>query len=89
MAQTVEMDKEEVARRGKEIYERAIKDKVLADHKGELLSIDVLSGDYAVNQNHLATVDELRARQPEAVIFTLRVGYKTAYAMGGRMQEEA
>lgn len=82
MTKTVEMDKEEIARRGKEIYESEIKDKVLAKHQHELLSVDVLSGDYEVGPDPIANMKALRARHPDAVIFGLRVGHETAYRTG-------
>ena len=72
----------EIARRGKEIYEREIKHKVLAEHQHELLSVDVLSGDYEVGPDPIANVEALRARQPQAIIFGLRVGHETAYKTG-------
>ncbi len=39
---------EETARLGDEIYERDIRRRVEADHHGEVVAIDVDSGDYAI-----------------------------------------
>ena len=73
---------EEIARRGKEIYEREIKQNVIAEYQHQLLSVDVVSGDYEVGPDPVANVKALRARRPEAVIFGLRVGHETAYKTG-------
>lgn len=81
MSNVIELDQEEIARRGKEIYEREIKDKVLGC-KGQLVSVDVLSGDYEVGPDPISNMDKLRKRRPDAVIFGLRVGYQTAYTTG-------
>ncbi len=40
--------KEEIARLGKEIYERDIRHKVGADHHGEIVSIDVDTGIWVI-----------------------------------------
>jgi hypothetical protein len=38
--------KEEIARRGDEIYQRAIKAKVESSHKGEFVVIDIKTGSW-------------------------------------------
>ncbi|MGH3089492.1 MAG: hypothetical protein ACRDSJ_19550 [Rubrobacteraceae bacterium] len=40
---------EEIARRGREIYERDIRRKVEAEHTGEFLVIDVTTDDYELS----------------------------------------
>jgi hypothetical protein len=87
IAQVTDLSPEEVVRRGKEIYESEIKDKVLALHRGEFLSVDVLSHDYEVGPNPVENVNLLRLRHPDAVLFELRVGYQAAYSFGGMAHE--
>lgn len=48
MATPTRRPSEEMARLGKQIYERDIRPHVEADHPGEIVAIDVDSGDYAV-----------------------------------------
>jgi hypothetical protein len=79
---------EEIAQRAEEIYRRSIRDKVMPQEKGKFLVVDIESGDYEVDEDDLAAEDRLRARRPDGVFFGLRVGYKTAYTLGGRMQED-
>ncbi len=76
--------KEEIARLGDEIYERDIRRRVEADHDGELLAIDVDSGNWAVGDELLDEVDRLRAEHPEAInVYRLRVGYRAVGSLGG------
>ena len=82
------LEGEELMRRAKEIYEREIKEKVLPQHKGKLLAIDVWSGDYEVNDDPVIALRALQERHPQNNIFLMRVGYKAAYSMGGKMEEE-
>ena len=76
---------EEIVHLGKEIYERDIRRQVEAEHVGEVVAIDVESGDWAIDENVIASTDRLRAQRPEAInVFCERVGYRTLYSFGGR-----
>ena len=76
--------REEIARLGKEIYERDIRSQVEAAHVGEVVAIDVESGGWAIDYEVLEAVDRLRAKVPEAVnVFCERVGYRALDSFGG------
>ncbi|MCY3919694.1 MAG: hypothetical protein OXG38_07805 [Chloroflexi bacterium] len=76
--------KDEIARLGDEIYERDIRRQVEADHDGELLAIDVDTGNWAVGDEVLDEIDRLRAEHPEAInVYRLRVGYRAVGSLGG------
>lgn len=74
--------KEEVVRRGRRIYERELREKVEPEHKGKFLVLDVLTGDYEIAERDLVASDRLLARNPDAVLYGLRIGYPTAYRIG-------
>ena len=77
--------REEAIRLGKEIYERDIRQKVEDSHHGEIISIDVESGDWAIGDSVIAATDSLWAQRPEAVdIYSLRIGYGVLRHFGGR-----
>ena len=76
--------RDEIARLGDEIYERDIRTQVEADHDGEIVSIDVDTGKWAIGDELLTAAGRLRARRPEAVnIWSLRVGCRAVYKFGG------
>ncbi len=76
--------KEEIARLGDEIYERDIRPQVEAEHDGEIVSIDVDTGVWAIADDLLAAAGRLRAQCPEAInVWSLRVGYRAVYKFGG------
>ena len=76
--------REETARLGKEIYERDIRPLVEADHHGEVLAIDVDSGDYSIGDNVIAATGRLREKRPDAInVLCERVGYPALYHFGG------
>ncbi len=76
--------KEEIARLGDEIYERDVRGQVETDHHGEIVSIDVDSGSWAIGDNILEAVDRLRVQCPDAIdVWSLRVGYRAVHKFGG------
>lgn len=77
--------RDEIARLGDEIYERDIRPQVETDHHGEIVSIDVDTGKWAIGNELLEAVDRLRAQRPEAVnVWSLRVGHRAVHKFGGR-----
>jgi hypothetical protein len=79
---------EEIGQIAEQIYRRSIRDKVMPQHKGKFLVVDIESGDYEVDEDDLAAEDRIRARRPDGVFFLRRVGYTTAYTLGGSMVED-
>ena len=76
---------EEIARLGDEIYERDIRREVEADHRGEVVAIDVESGTWAIGDTVIVARDHLRAKRPGAIdVWLLRVGYRALHHFGGR-----
>ena len=79
---------EEIDALGKAIYRDHIKELVKHTHKGKLVVIDVKSGDYEIDEDDMTAVLRLRERQPGAITYAVRVGYRAVYSFGWRMQEE-
>lgn len=75
----------EVTALGEAIYQDRIKSLMEPTERGKFLVIDVESGDYEVDQDHLTASHRLRKRRPDAVTYALKVGYRAAYSLGGRV----
>lgn len=71
-----------VAARGKEIYQQQIQAKVESEHKGKFLSVDIETGDYEIDTDDLSPTMRLLAKRPDAVIFSLRIGFQAAHRIG-------
>jgi hypothetical protein len=76
---------EEIVRRGQEIYEHEIRPQVEPNHRGKLLVINIETGEYEMDSDALAAAKRAKARFPEAALFTMRVGYPTAFRLGTRI----
>ena len=73
---------EDVAARGKEIYQQQIRDKVEPEHKGKFLSVDIETGDYEIDTDDLSPTMRLLAKRPDAIIYSLRIGFPAAHRIG-------
>ena len=73
---------EAIAARGKEIYQQQIREKVEPQHKGKFLSVDIETGDYEIDTDDLSPSMRLLAKRPEAVIYSLRIGFRAAHRIG-------
>ena len=56
--------KEEIARRGDEIYERTNQPTLKASDNGKLVAIDIEMEEYEIASDELAACDRLRERVP-------------------------
>lgn len=70
---------EEVARLGDQWYHGRVRPLVEASYQGSIVAIDVLTGDYALGDTSLAAARLLRATQPHAEVWLVRVGYRTLH----------
>jgi hypothetical protein len=80
-----EYTKEEIARRGRDIYERDIRSEVEHDHEGRFLVVDITTGYYEIADDELAAFDRAEEENPEGSFFLLRVGRRAAHRLGGRL----
>ena len=78
----------EVASRGEAIYRREIRDKVEPMHQGKFLVIDIETGKYEMNTDDLAATKRLLAKQPNAVVYGLQIGFPTDYRIGGHFSAQ-
>ena len=77
---------EEIARRGREIYEREIRRKVDPEHRGRFMVLDVRNGDYEIADDDLDASERLLERRPDALLYGLRIGEGAAYRIGGPLR---
>ena len=76
---------DEIARRGKALYDRDIRSQVEPGHRGEVVVIDIESGGYEIDPDHLTAVRRARAKYPNAILFVTRVGFPALARIGGRV----
>jgi hypothetical protein len=77
---------EEITKRGKEIYHKNLRSQVeTADNIGKLISINIETGEYVIGDDLLTITRRLQTQQPDAAIWTERIGFNAVYAIGGTL----
>lgn len=74
---------EEIARRGREIYERDIRSEEFdREHDGEFLVLDTTTGNYAVSKDDDEVFDRMEEENPDGLFYLMRIGKKAAHRIG-------
>jgi hypothetical protein len=77
---------EEITQRGKTLYRTSIRPQVETPNNiGKIISINIETGDYEIGTDLLTTSHRLQAKQPDAAIWTERIGFNAVYAVGGTL----
>ena len=79
----VSADTRSVIDRAKQIYAERLQASLEADHKGRFVAIEPVSGDYFLADTLDGAVRATRARHPDRLSHTVRVGHPVALHLGG------
>ena len=76
--------KEELARRGQELYESGIRQQVEGGNEGKIVAIDIETGDFEVDENVVPATNRLFERKPDAQPWVIRIGHCAVDHFGAR-----
>lgn len=74
--------KEEMARRGQEIYESEVRQQVEAGNEGKIVAIDIDTGAFEVDEYVIPATERLFERYPDAQPWGIRIGHPAVYHFG-------
>lgn len=74
--------KEEFARRGRALYDERIREQVEPAQNGRIAAIDIETGEFAVADDVLKACEPLIAKDPDAQLWTVRVGHRAVHRIG-------
>lgn len=75
---------DDIVRRGRAIYDRDLRARLEAEHRGRFAAVDPDTGDYTVADDELSAVHALRERRPGVRPFIIRIGARVTYRIGAR-----
>lgn len=76
---------EEIARRGREIYEQRLRQELEPDNIGKFLVIDIETGEYEIDEDDLAASMRAYHKKPDGARYGMRIGYPTAGTIGNAL----
>ena len=72
---------DELARLGDEMFERLVRPTLRAEDNDKFVALDVVTGDHELDDDDYSAVMRLRARNPSADVWLMRVGHPAPYRM--------
>lgn len=81
--------KEELARRGQELYEAGIRQQIEAGNKGKIIAIDVETGEFELADETMQATERLYERLPNAQPWVIRIGYRAVHRFGARSLKDS
>lgn len=79
---------EEVAQRAKQFYAQGIRQQVEhGDNIGKMIVIDAETSEYGIDKTGVESALMLKQKNPNARLFTMRIGYDVAFSFGGASME--
>jgi hypothetical protein len=76
--------KEELSRRGQELYESSIQQQVEAGNEGKIVAIDIETGAFEVDENVVPATNRLFEQYPAAQPWVIRIGHRAVDHFGAR-----
>jgi hypothetical protein len=74
--------REEFVRRAQEIYDRDIRPTLGTEDEDKFVAIDIDSAGYELDRDDYTATERLLRRFPDAQIWLVRVGQRSAYRIG-------
>ena len=74
--------KEEIAQRGRELYEAQIRSHVEEGNHDKIVAIDIETGTFEVAKDSLTASDLLLTHHPDAQIWFVRIGHRGVHRIG-------
>ncbi|MGI4790620.1 MAG: hypothetical protein ACRYFS_17435 [Janthinobacterium lividum] len=74
---------QEIARRGEEIYAAQLRDSLEKDCLGQVVIINVETGEYEIGHDSLAANKRALAKHPGAALYGIRVGFPFVESISG------
>ena len=74
---------EEVARKGRELFEREVRPRVETGNRGKIVMIDIETGTWELGDDDIALSRAMLAKRPGAALYAVRIGYPGVVKIGG------
>ncbi|QDV86003.1 hypothetical protein TBK1r_50200 [Stieleria magnilauensis] len=76
---TRRLSRDEIGRRGSEIYDTKLQDNLERDSMDQFVAIDVETSEFEVAEEAQIASERLRSRLPDPQVFVARIGHRAAF----------
>jgi len=74
----------DIVERGTRIYDERLRHLLEPQQNGKYVVIDIETGEYELDEDHMAASDRAAAKSPGAPLYATRVGSRSLGRVGGR-----
>lgn len=71
----------EIARKGEEIYEKNLKDKIEKDYYGKFVAIEVETGKYFLGETLDEASNKAKKKYPDKINYIKKIGFPAVFTM--------
>jgi len=76
---------EDICSKGQAYYEEHLRLQVEKTSRGKILVLDIETGEYEIDSDHLAAARRVRAKHPDATLFAVRIGASAFGTIGAEL----
>jgi len=77
--QAIKVDKDEVALKGQQIYDHTLKQKLERDHWGDVVVIEVDTGDYFLGKTSTEAINTAKEKYPNSIFYVVKIGFPAVH----------
>ena len=79
MGVTTVINKERLVAQGEELYRQRLKDRLEPAYHGQIVAIEVESGDYFLGKSVAEAAKKARAKHPQKFFYFVRIGFPAVH----------
>jgi hypothetical protein len=72
----------DIEQRGETIFTNSIRPRITKADEGKFVVIDVTSGDYEIDPDHVKALERMLVHHPGDSLYSIRIGSEAAYKLG-------
>ena len=76
------MSSKERIKKADQIYQIQLREKLEKDHKGEIVAIEIASGDFFLGKNEIEAYEKAIKKYPDKTFVYKRIGYQATHFVG-------
>lgn len=82
----ISIDASELAKKGEEIYQKELKNKLEKDNYGKFVAIEVESKDYFLGETSIEASSKARKKHPDKIFYLVKIGFPAVFTMSNHFK---
>lgn len=79
----------EIVRRGEEIYQNELREKLEKEYLGKFVAIEINSKNYFLGETQIEATEKARKKFPDKVTYLIKIGFPAVITMSNRLSSSS